>query len=82
MVTCIYFCIFERYSNILKTSENYIYNGVIVLKTDRDSRLSRLKAGHTLRLGPKEMGGQGGLVVKRPPSNQKVRGSNPTTVTW
>ena len=28
------------------------------------------------------VGGQGGLVVKRPPGNQKVRGSNPTTVTW
>ena len=27
-------------------------------------------------------GGQGGLVVKRPPGNQKVGGSNPTTVTW
>ena len=25
---------------------------------------------------------QGGLVVKRPPGNQKVGGSNPTTVTW
>ena len=27
-------------------------------------------------------GGQGGLGVKRPPGNQKVGGSNPTTVTW
>ena len=27
-------------------------------------------------------GGQGGLVVKRPPGNQKVGGSNPTTATW
>ena len=26
--------------------------------------------------------GQGGMVVKRPPRNQKVRGSNPTTATW
>ena len=26
--------------------------------------------------------GQGGLVVKRPPGNQKVGGSNPTTATW
>ena len=25
---------------------------------------------------------QGGLVVKRPPGNQKVGGSNPTTATW
>ena len=60
MVTCIYFCIFERYSNILKKSENYIYNGVIVFKTDRDSRLSRLKAGHTLRLGLEDMEGGAG----------------------
>ena len=28
------------------------------------------------------VGGQGGLVVKRPPGNQKVGGSNPTTATW
>ena len=27
-------------------------------------------------------GGQGGLVVKRPPGNQKAGGSNPTTATW
>ena len=27
-------------------------------------------------------GGQGGLVVKRLPGNQKVGGSNPTTATW
>ena len=26
--------------------------------------------------------GQGGLVVKRPPGNKKVGGSNPTTATW
>ena len=26
--------------------------------------------------------GQGGLVVKRPPGNQKVGGLNPTTATW
>ena len=28
------------------------------------------------------LGGQDGLVVKRPPGNQKVGGSNPTTATW
>ena len=28
------------------------------------------------------LGGHGGLVVKRPPGNQKVGVSNPTTATW
>ena len=31
---------------------------------------------------PPHLGGQGGLVVKRPPGNQKVGVSNPTTATW
>ena len=39
--------------------------------------------GHIVGLGHLGLlSGQGDLVVKHPPGNQKVGGSNPTTATW